>query len=303
VLTIHLKRFSPMGRKVGHPVKYDDKLSLEPYMSQGTFGPAYSLYGIISHAGGGPNSGHYYAHIKDSTGQWHEMNDESVSRHSGAPLSMKNAYVLFYVREKGQALESAITQLQQRPNFKNGLAAGMKKRKVTENEDEGEDTGVAASPSKARFIGPIMPSPSSLKSPASDSNKKQKLDPQAKALKEKIQAVKAGPSALQSLSQYDETDEEEDQVSSKESTEKAKEKLPIPIPTPTAVPPVNFYGGPSETRQRSNAEGNRIPFSPSTNRSPTNGGFKKRRGGANPYSRLKGSNNLQTYAKKKRFII
>ena len=26
VLTVHLKRFSPMGRKIGHLVKYDERL-------------------------------------------------------------------------------------------------------------------------------------------------------------------------------------------------------------------------------------------------------------------------------------
>ncbi|PCH40869.1 cysteine proteinase, partial [Wolfiporia cocos MD-104 SS10] len=98
VLTIHLKRFSPMGRKIGHPVKYDERLSLQPIMSDGQYGPTYSLYGIISHAGGGPNSGHYYAHVKSADGHWYEMNDESVSRQFGSPTTMKNAYILFYIR-------------------------------------------------------------------------------------------------------------------------------------------------------------------------------------------------------------
>ena len=99
VLTIHLKRFSPMGRKIGHPVRYDEQISLQPCMSEGEFGPTYSLYGVISHAGGGPNSGHYYAHVKAANGQWFEMNDDSVMRHGSAPTSMKNAYILFYIRE------------------------------------------------------------------------------------------------------------------------------------------------------------------------------------------------------------
>jgi ubiquitin carboxyl-terminal hydrolase 36/42 len=70
VLTIHLKRFSPLGSKISHLVEYEDQLSLHPYMSQGQHGPGYSLYGVVCHAGGGPNSGHYYAFVKSRKGQW-----------------------------------------------------------------------------------------------------------------------------------------------------------------------------------------------------------------------------------------
>ncbi|EGO02032.1 hypothetical protein SERLA73DRAFT_49755, partial [Serpula lacrymans var. lacrymans S7.3] len=98
VLTVHLKRFSPLGRKIGHYVKYDDRLGLQPIMSEGQFGPSYSLYGVICHAGGGPNSGHYYAHVKGGNGQWYEMNDGMVSSQRNSPVGMKNAYMLFYIR-------------------------------------------------------------------------------------------------------------------------------------------------------------------------------------------------------------
>lgn len=339
ILTIHLKRFSPMGRKIGHPIKYDEKLSLQPFMSESKFGPNYSLYGIISHAGGGPNSGHYYAHVKDGTEQWHEMNDESVTRHFGPPLSMKNAYVLFYARDKGQALESAISNSPRktypRPVQKNGIAASMKKRKIVQSDDEDdEDTGVAvtASPS-VPFIGPRLPSPSPSpsKSPVNESNKKPKLnatDPQAQALKQKIQAATTGSgSALLSLSQYDEDDDEEGKSSSNEEAEKVKEKLPVIVPpaTPAVIPAVNFYGGtskgnPSVERKRKSLDGGddegedseKRPFASFSNRSPDSP-FRKRRlfVGGNPYTRLKGSNNLdrggggriQQYGSKKKRII
>lgn len=35
VLTIHLKRFTPLGRKMTHLVRYDERLSLQKYMSAG----------------------------------------------------------------------------------------------------------------------------------------------------------------------------------------------------------------------------------------------------------------------------
>lgn len=300
-----------MGRKIGHIVKYDDKLTLQPYMSETKYGPTYSLFGVISHAGGGPNSGHYYAHIKDGADTWYEMNDESVTRHVGTPLSMKNAYVLFYVRDKGQALESAITIPAQRPLQKSGIVGGMKKRKASETEDGAEDTGVAASPPKPRFIGPLLPPSSPSKSPVNESKKKQKLDPQAKSLQQKIQAATGAASALQSLSQYDETDEESEPAGSKEDAEKAREKLPIPPSTPAPISPVNFYGGGgSSDKKRKSMDGNGRQFSSLANRSPGgDGGWpgkkqKKSFGAGNPYSRVKGGSNLgrsgQTYGKKNR---
>ncbi|KAJ7487742.1 hypothetical protein B0H11DRAFT_1720627, partial [Mycena galericulata] len=78
VLTVHLKRFTPTGRKITNFVEYEERLSLKPYMSDEQYGPSYSLYGVICHAGGGPNSGHCYAYVKSGSGRWYEMNDESV---------------------------------------------------------------------------------------------------------------------------------------------------------------------------------------------------------------------------------
>ena len=152
-----------MGRKIGHPITYDERLLLQPYMSDKAFGPSYSLYGVICHVGGGPNSGHYYARVKDGEGVWHEMNDESVIRINGPLPLVKSAYVLFYVRDKGQALESVISSATREPPM-GGLVAGMKKPKLPCEADE--DTGVRTSPdpprptTPAKFVGPLLPSPS-----------------------------------------------------------------------------------------------------------------------------------------------
>lgn len=227
VLTVHLKRFSPMGRKIGHIVQYSEHLSLGPVMSEGSFGPSYSLYGVISHAGGGPSSGHYYAHVKGADGRWYEMNDESVSRYSGAPTNLKNAYMLFYIRDKGQALEAAMgapakSSVPQKP----GIVAGMKKRKVVESDDEDAEGG-KGKPS-APFIGPVLPSqspstptpsksigpqiPASVATPSKAAN-----DPQADKLKKKIAAVQSPSLALNSLAQYDDS---EDDIGEKVETQK-----------------------------------------------------------------------------------
>ncbi|KAI9513261.1 cysteine proteinase [Russula earlei] len=240
-LTIHLKRFSPLGRKVGHPVRYDERLSLAQAVSEDQYGPSYSLYGVISHAGSGPNSGHYYAHVKASNDHWYEMNDDMVTRHHGPPTNMKNAYILFYMREKGQALQAAITSGSQwQPVTPNGIKNKLKKRRMS-------DTDAAAEPDKKPsqlFIGPLLPSP---KVPPA-------RDPQAAVLKKKIEAVsKPAPlkpsNALLSLSQY--TDEEDDAEHIGEkvetSTPISNEKRPVssasvPPPSLPSISPKTFYG-------------------------------------------------------------
>lgn len=186
VLTVHLKRFSPLGRKIGHPLQYDEVLSLEPFMSSGQFGPSYSLYGVTCHAGGGPNSGHYYAFVKSKEGRWWEMNDEIIQM-TGKATDKKNAYMLFYIQDKGQGLEAAMKvpssshTLSPAAPMKNGLAAGMKKRSQKDAGADDEDKGVKISPP---FIGPFIPSPV-----INDTRPPSIADPQALSLKSKIKAV------------------------------------------------------------------------------------------------------------------
>ncbi|BGO97356.1 Ubiquitin carboxyl-terminal hydrolase [Rhodotorula toruloides ATCC 204091] len=123
VLTVHLKRFSPTGRKITGQLRYPETLHLGPYMSNPKVDPSYRLYGIILHSGGGPHSGHYTSYVRSSSGKWHDMNDDYVSSLSHPPLSDRDAYVLFYVREKGESLKEAIYGgLKSPPNDKVGMA-------------------------------------------------------------------------------------------------------------------------------------------------------------------------------------
>lgn len=188
VLTVHLKRFSPLGRKISHYVDYDDRLSLHPFMSEGQHGFSYSLYGVICHVGGGPNSGHYFAYVKDKDSRWWEMNDEMVSPIGGAPVSKKNAYILFYMRNKGQVLEAALHSTPVPPPPKAGLTASMKKRKEREPGHDDEDTGEKVT---KPFIGPVIPDslPIQRASEASKVNGSQ-TDMQSVLLKKKIEAAK-----------------------------------------------------------------------------------------------------------------
>ena len=102
------------------------------------------------------------------------MNDEIVSPSRGPPIGMKNAYVLFYIRDKGQALEAAINVLPVRPPTGKGLIAGMRKRKVVSSgdEDEGEDVGVKEAwpregPSPPPPLSRALPDPEPKRQPSS----------------------------------------------------------------------------------------------------------------------------------------
>lgn len=212
-------------------MQYEEELSLKPFMSDGSFGPTYSLYGVICHAGGGPNSGHYYAFVKSREGRWFQMNDEAVSLSNG-PTGKKNAYILFYIQSKGQALEAAVKAPLvgiNGPMKNNGLAAGMKKRiqKVKETSSDDEDTGVKVD---VESIGPLVP-------PTEDTSTKSLLlnspnDPQAAALKAKIEAAKTSKiQALAALKDYDShsdgDSDKEDKAGSDKSHEGEKEEQNI----------------------------------------------------------------------------
>ncbi|KAH9927232.1 cysteine proteinase [Fomitopsis serialis] len=266
-LTIHLKRFSPMGRKIGHCIKYEERLSLQPVMSEGQHGPTYSLYGVISHAGGGPNSGHYYAHVKGGDGQWYEMNDESVTR-VAPPTSRQNAYILFYIRDKGQALEAAVsTPARVSQPAKTGLVANMKKRKTPDSESED-----SARPAKSKD--------------------RAKPDPQAQMLQKKIekQATKNG---LADLAQYsDGSDDIGEKVEEKEEEEKAVLADDIAERVGrTPIPPSTKGNTPKSKRHdRFSAIGNWNPYS----RLKGSDTLGQRRGSAPVVHR---------YGKKKRMIM
>lgn len=262
VLTIHLKRFTPMGRKVTNPIRYDDRLGIQPYMSDGHYGPSYALYGVISHMGGGPNSGHYYAHVKAANGRWYEMNDSTVEPERGPPLSMKNAYILFYLREKGQRLESIVKNNGAVSSQSNGvqqqtkqgqMVNGMsKKRKIIDSDDEDSDKEKRKMSEEADtgkpFIGPLLPDSSthhkrheSHRPSHHDSSPTmtKRPDPQAEMLKAKIQAVRqrdATPTPKKPLVDYG---EEEDDIG-------------VPIDRSSAPPPppssqLSSVNSPAET--------------------------------------------------------
>jgi ubiquitin carboxyl-terminal hydrolase 36/42 len=169
------------------------------------------------------------------------MNDEMVSPLNGPPVSKKTAYILFYIRDKGQGLQAVIKGNEVNGVYKEkekegggGLLAGMKKRRerdedVVTNRAEEEDLGEKVGSPPAKFIGPLLPSPMDRSSgsptkkvktnhnfaSAEDVKEEKKTDPQADKVKRKIEAAKASKeakarSALALLEGYDSSDEGSD---------------------------------------------------------------------------------------------
>jgi ubiquitin carboxyl-terminal hydrolase 36/42 len=327
VLTVHLKRFSPLGRKIGHHVDYDDRISLKPVMSEGQHGPTYSLYGVICHAGGGPNSGHYIAHVKGRSA-WYEMNDDMVSPNRHPPTNLKSAYMLFYLRDKGQTLDAALSSSSLKPPIPPkgpNVMAAMKRRKVVLSDDEDEeDTGVKAT---QPFIGPQLPT----SSPVSP-HLLTKPDPQAEQLKKRIEAAKKPQEALLGLSQYADSDDGEDRSESSTKLNGVEPPAGMAIPSSPAMPPpssplvpspvispTNFYASSAKARkpdyekkrkspdsENDNQSYSRRPFTPKSNTPASPLSFSSRRSfdGSNPFNRMKPGSNFgsrtQTYGNKKK---
>ena len=136
------------------------------------------------------------------------MNDEMIQM-TGKATDKKNAYMLFYIQDKGQGLEAAMrvppnnNTLSPAAPMKNGLAAGMKKRfQKDDGDDDDEDKGVKVSPP---FIGPLIPSSVVVK----DDIRSPIIDPQALSLKSKIKAVAEDNArrTLENLGNYDSDDD------------------------------------------------------------------------------------------------
>ncbi|GAA5853999.1 hypothetical protein JCM9279_003757 [Rhodotorula babjevae] len=157
VLTIHLKRFTPTGRKLAYQLKYPEQLKLGPYMSSANSdsGPSYRLYGLILHSGSGPHSGHYTSYVRAADERWYDMNDDFVSPVPGgkAPLGERNAYVLFYIRERGDALRQAVSGAPAPvgvPSKVNGGGAAGKRPRDSLASQNGSTLSPAQSPAAKR---------------------------------------------------------------------------------------------------------------------------------------------------------
>ncbi|KAL1537647.1 Ubiquitin carboxyl-terminal hydrolase 25 [Salvia divinorum] len=103
VLVIQLKRFADIfGSKIDKPIAFDEVLVLSSYLFKGSKDqqPEYNLFGTIVHSGFSPDSGHYYAYIKDAIGRWYCCNDSYVSVSTLQQVLSEKVYILFFSRAK-----------------------------------------------------------------------------------------------------------------------------------------------------------------------------------------------------------
>ncbi|KAG8068072.1 hypothetical protein GUJ93_ZPchr0005g15468 [Zizania palustris] len=100
VLVIQLKRFEGInGGKINRNIEFKEALTLSDFMynkNQDSL-PVYNLFGSIVHSGFSPDSGHYYAYVKDAIGRWYCCNDSHVSLSSSQNVLSEKVYILFYI--------------------------------------------------------------------------------------------------------------------------------------------------------------------------------------------------------------
>ena len=102
VLIIHLKRFRN-NRKIENLVDFPiEGLDLSKYLPNKKEKYIYDLFGVSNHTGS-LNGGHYYAYCKNwKDGEWYEFNDSHVSKIDRKKIVSDNAYVLFYIKKRGE---------------------------------------------------------------------------------------------------------------------------------------------------------------------------------------------------------
>ena len=110
VLSLHLKRFSPWGKKLTQTIAFEERLELKNPVYEGS--PIeYELYGVTLHYGSGPNNGHYISIVRNAKKDWCRMDDSDVTvQQRLSPDDKRNTYQLHYIRKSGDRLAETINQ-------------------------------------------------------------------------------------------------------------------------------------------------------------------------------------------------
>ncbi|KAI3859498.1 hypothetical protein MKW92_005756 [Papaver armeniacum] len=101
ILVIQLKRFEGIfGGKIDRKIAFEEGLVLSNYMCRESQDPhpEYNLFGTIVHAGYSPDSGHYYAYVKNAMDRWYCCNDSHVSPSTVDEVLSEKVYILFFSR-------------------------------------------------------------------------------------------------------------------------------------------------------------------------------------------------------------
>ncbi|KAF1897920.1 hypothetical protein Lal_00032682 [Lupinus albus] len=87
--------------------------------------PEYKLFGTIVHSGYSPESGHYYAYIKDAMGRWYCCNDSCVTLATLQEVLSEKVYILFFSRinQRPAPINKASASNGGKPHHSNGSQA------------------------------------------------------------------------------------------------------------------------------------------------------------------------------------
>jgi hypothetical protein len=111
----------------------------------------YKLIGVLVHAGGSTNTGHYFSFVRGSNGGWYRMDDDEVHQVKASSVLQQQGYILFYVREDAAVANGGASHAAKATDVSkastgflhqnsNGHADGEpipKKRRVDVNESNG----------------------------------------------------------------------------------------------------------------------------------------------------------------------
>ncbi|KNA07925.1 hypothetical protein SOVF_166920 [Spinacia oleracea] len=125
VLVVQLKRFEGIfGGKIDRVIAFEEILVLSSFMCKASQDPhpEYSLFATIVHSGFSPESGHYYAYIKDAMGRWYCCNDSYVTLSTQQEVLSEKAYILFFTRtgQRPVSVDTAAVSNGVKPHEMNG---------------------------------------------------------------------------------------------------------------------------------------------------------------------------------------
>ncbi|PKA66037.1 Ubiquitin carboxyl-terminal hydrolase 25 [Apostasia shenzhenica] len=152
VLVIQLKRFEGInGGKINRNIEFAEKLELSNYLHTSAqtqdSQPKYNLFGSIVHSGYSPESGHYYAYIKDSYGRWYCCNDAHVSLSSTQEVLSEKVYILFYLcidhHKSGQA-GSPSSGVKNADYYGNGPSKSHISAQITKPVEINDDSSISS---------------------------------------------------------------------------------------------------------------------------------------------------------------
>ncbi|XP_045800933.1 ubiquitin carboxyl-terminal hydrolase 25 isoform X2 [Trifolium pratense] len=128
ILVIQLKRFEGiLGGKIDKTVGFEEVMVLSSFMCKTSQDPQpeYKLFGTIVHSGYSPESGHYYAYIKDAMGRWYCCDDSCVTLASLQEVLSEKVYILFFSRtnQKPASVNGSLASNGVKPHHSNGSQA------------------------------------------------------------------------------------------------------------------------------------------------------------------------------------